>query len=48
MIVSLAIELPRDNPEVSTTSDILPPAGIYERQIHDLFGIQFLGRPDLK
>jgi len=48
IIISLAIELPRDKPETQTTSDILPPAGIYERQIHDLFGIVFLGHPDLK
>jgi NADH:ubiquinone oxidoreductase subunit C len=47
-VLSFAIELPRDNPEVHTVSDILPPAGIYERQIHDLLGIGFLGHPDLK
>jgi NADH-quinone oxidoreductase subunit C len=48
MVISLALELPRDVPEVPTTSDILPPAGIYERQIHDLFGIVFQGRSELK
>jgi NADH-quinone oxidoreductase subunit C len=48
MVVSLAIELPRDAPKTPTTSDILIPAGIYERQIHDLFGILFLGNPNLK
>ena len=47
-IVSIAIELPRDKPEAPTTSDLLPPAGIYERQIHDLLGIVFVGHPDLK
>jgi NADH:ubiquinone oxidoreductase subunit C len=31
-----------------TVSDLLPPAGIYERQIHDLFGITFEGHPGLK
>ena len=48
MIIALAIEIPRDKPEVPTTSDLLPPAGIYERQIHDLLGITFRGHPDLK
>ena len=48
MVIALAIELPRDKPEVPTTSDLLPPAGIYERQIHDLLGITFLGHPALK
>jgi len=47
-IISLAIEVPRDSPQTFTVSDILPPAGIYERQIHDLFGIVFLGHPNLK
>ncbi len=48
MVIALAIDIPRDKPEVPTTSDILPPAGIYERQIHDLLGIVFRGHPDLK
>jgi NADH:ubiquinone oxidoreductase subunit C len=47
-IISIAAELPRDVPEIPSVSDILPPAGIYERQIHDLFGIVFAGHPDLK
>lgn len=47
-VLSITIELPRDIPEAPTTSDILPPAGIYERQIHDLLGIEFKGHPDLK
>lgn len=48
MVIAIATELPRDKPEVDTTSDILPPAGIYERQIYDLFGIVFRGHPNLK
>ena len=48
IVLALAIQLPRDKPEVPTTSDLLPPAGIYERQIHDLLGIDFRGHPNLK
>jgi NADH:ubiquinone oxidoreductase subunit C len=48
MVIAIAIELPREKPEMHTTSDILPPAGIYERQIYDLFGIEFTGHPNLK
>jgi NADH:ubiquinone oxidoreductase subunit C len=48
IILSLATDLPRDRPVTQTISDLLPPAGIYERQIHDLFGIMFTGHPDLK
>ncbi len=47
-VVSIATELPRDKPEIPTVSDLLPPAGIYERQIHDLMGIVFTGHPDLR
>ena len=47
MVVSIAIELPRDLPAIATVSDFLPPAAIYERQIHDLFGIVFTGNPDM-
>ena len=48
IILSLTIDLPRDTPVTPTASDLLPPAGIYERQIHDLFGITFAGHPGLK
>jgi NADH:ubiquinone oxidoreductase subunit C len=48
MIISLALTLRRDRPETPSLSDLLAPAGIYERQIHDLFGIAFPGHPDLK
>jgi NADH:ubiquinone oxidoreductase subunit C len=48
MVIAIAIELPREKPEMHTTSDILPAAGIYERQIYDLFGIVFTGHPNLK
>jgi len=47
-IVTITIELPREMPELPTMSDMLLPAGIYERQIHDLFGIVFSGHPALK
>jgi NADH:ubiquinone oxidoreductase subunit C len=47
MVVSIAVEFPRDLPAIATVSDILPPAAIYERQIHDLFGIVFHGHPGL-
>jgi NADH:ubiquinone oxidoreductase subunit C len=47
MVVSIAVGLPRDLPVIATVSDVLPPAAIYERQIHDLFGIVFDGHPGL-
>jgi NADH-quinone oxidoreductase subunit C len=47
IVLSLSLSLPRDNPSVPTLSDLLLPAAIYERQIHDLFGIMFNGHPGL-
>ena len=47
-IVTLTVALSRETPELPTMSDMLLPAGIYERQIHDLFGITFSGHPGLK
>jgi len=47
-VISIALEIPRGDPETFTVSDILPSAGIYERQIHDLFGIVFSGNKNLK
>ncbi len=46
-IISLAIAIPRETPQVVSASEVLPPAAIYERQIHDLFGIVFPGHPGL-
>jgi NADH-quinone oxidoreductase subunit C len=48
IILSLAVDVPRERAEAPSLHDILPPAGIYERQIHDLMGIVFTGHPFLK
>jgi NADH-quinone oxidoreductase subunit C len=48
IIITLWVDLPRDKQVIPSVSDVLTPAGIYERQIHDLFGITFEGHPDLK
>jgi NADH-quinone oxidoreductase subunit C len=47
-ILSLAVDVPRETAEAPSVHDLLPPAGIYERQIHDLMGIMFRGHPNLK
>jgi NADH-quinone oxidoreductase subunit C len=46
-VLSIRTRLPREAPRIRSVHDLLPPAGIYERQIHDLFGITFEGHPNL-
>ncbi len=36
------------NDVAPTITDIIPGALLYEREVHDLFGVKFEGHPDLK
>jgi NADH-quinone oxidoreductase subunit C len=45
--VVLRVDLPADKPEVATVSDLWIAAGWYERETHDLFGVEFPGNPDM-
>jgi NADH:ubiquinone oxidoreductase subunit C len=41
-------KLDRDRPEIATVSDIWRTAEFHEREVYDLFGVRFLGHPDLR
>jgi NADH-quinone oxidoreductase subunit C len=41
-------KLDRNNPEIETLSDIWRTAEFHEREVYDLFGVRFLGHPDLR
>lgn len=41
-------KLNRDNPVIETVSDIWRTAEFHEREVYDLFGVQFLHHPDLR
>jgi NADH-quinone oxidoreductase subunit C len=45
--VYLKIRIPRDEPEVETVIGVFENAEPYEREIHELFGINFRGHPRL-
>jgi len=47
-LFTLKVTIPRDNPKINTITDITPAAILYEREVHDLFGIDFVGHPDLR
>jgi NADH-quinone oxidoreductase subunit C len=47
MRVALRARLPRTEPRIATISDIFQGANWHERETHDMFGIVFIGHPDL-
>jgi Ni,Fe-hydrogenase III component G len=46
VVVTVRGSIPRDPARAASIADISPVAAIYERGIHDLFGIAFEGNPD--
>jgi NADH:ubiquinone oxidoreductase subunit C len=44
----IKIKLDHNLPEMATVSDIWRTAEFHEREVYDLFGIRFLGHPDLR
>lgn len=48
LLISLHIALPRSRPVTASVTDVYPSAVLYEREVHDLFGIEFTGHPDLR
>jgi NADH-quinone oxidoreductase subunit C len=38
----------RSNPEIDTVSDIWKGANFFEREVFDLFGVNFKGHPDMR
>ena len=46
--IRLAVRLEGTVPSVPTITDVWPAANFYEREVFDLFGIDFPGHPNLK
>jgi NADH/F420H2 dehydrogenase subunit C len=44
----LKTEVPRDEAVIETISDLWPAANWQEREVYDMFGIEFRGHPDLR
>ena len=47
-IVALKVQLPNDRLEVDSLTSLWSGANWYEREVYDLFGVQFKGHPDLR
>ena len=45
--VCLRVRTPRSNPQINTVAEIYPIAHWHEREIHEFFGIVFIGHPYL-
>ncbi|MCX7918937.1 MAG: NADH-quinone oxidoreductase subunit C [bacterium] len=46
--VTLKVQTPRTDPKIPTVSTLWRTADWHEREVYDLFGIVFLGHPDLR
>ena len=45
--VRVNVPVAGEDPEISTVTDIWPAADWLEREVYDMFGIRFIGHPDL-
>jgi NADH:ubiquinone oxidoreductase subunit C len=46
--IVIKVQLDRNNPEIDTVSDIWRTAEFHEREVFELFGVQFRQHPDLR
>lgn len=46
--VVVKVDLDRTNPEIETVSHIWRTAEFHEREVYELFGVNFLNHPDLR
>jgi len=45
--IMVKVRVGRESPEIETIMKIFENAQVYEREIHELFGVKFRGNPDL-
>jgi len=46
--LALKVLVPRENPELESITSIWKTANWLEREVYDMFGIQFMNHPDLR
>ena len=47
IVLTLGYRVPKENPITQTITDIVPSAVLYEREIHEMFGVNIEGHPNL-
>ena len=47
-VVVIKSKLPADHPVIETVSDIWKTANFHEREVYEMFGVNFRGHPDLR
>jgi Ni,Fe-hydrogenase III component G len=45
--ITIRVDVPKEKPEIKSIVSLVPGAVFYEREIHDLLGVTFIGHPDL-
>ena len=45
--ITVKAGIDRSNPEIPTVMNLWPQAQVYERETHEMFGVRFIGNPDL-
>lgn len=46
--ISVKARVPTDNPTIETITELWPGAEFPEREVYDMFGVEFEGHPDLR
>ena len=46
--ISVKARLPTDAPEIDSVVELFPGAEFPEREVYDMFGVEFTGHPDLR
>ncbi|MHA1754994.1 MAG: NADH-quinone oxidoreductase subunit C, partial [Candidatus Odinarchaeia archaeon] len=46
--VTIKVPVSREKPELQSLLEFFPGGNLYEREVYDMFGIKFIGHPNLK
>ncbi|MDI9619573.1 MAG: NADH-quinone oxidoreductase subunit C [Candidatus Nezhaarchaeota archaeon] len=47
IVIAIKGIIPRDSPSIDSIVDVIPGAFFYEKEVHEMFGIDVKGHPDM-